>query len=889
MKNIKGKKLLFTFILLLMVIIPVTITFGKFEYASPIQFDNLQGAAAQTITGTYRFSNGSVGAYYIYGADKIPAFCITSSVCRGAESKFWMGEAVTGTGTNHQRFYHTYCLQSGLTANGKPDGISRPYLTAHVYNDHFDNNTLKNKAGNYINANQRELLEDVLASGYHYSENHTQTVYNLSNGDHVKRIFVKQLIVWEIVEGARTNLDEVPNVYHANNSGYYAVITKKTNLHNIYKDQLAAAREYREKRQTGAPIFGKEYTMRWNNSISKYESVISESLNGFSNCSANNNDVSVSTKTTTTGTETIVTSTKAITTPVTITCSYVVGDGSSQYTYFTFTKYTQFQNLVYGIGGTTIKKSFTVRSEASNVYINKYNESGQRINNADFTLTLKSDPSISFALTGNKTTQVIEKSGLYTLRETNPPHGYDKISEVELNIDIKNGTITSSNSAIQVLYDSASNTFYITVVDKEKSFEIKKVNESNAEVKGATFKIYNGNNFSNEVKFNKANNIFNYAENGTVTNIVDNNYSTYSIRFLPKGIYRVEETATPMPYLLPTDINDRTFYIKVEDEYNVFDCGTDSTCKNPKLTVNSSITIKNYESRIEIIKTGTGGLPLGGVKFVLLNEDKTKYITSDYLANEYFYSTSVTDITNATVFITNTDGKIIIHNLPMGTYYLKEIETIDPYVLPEGDAVYTKLVLEMKKDGLKLNGKSSKSESISNASKEFNFYKVDENGNYLAGGKFKIQRFNDDTGKYEDIKLVSVENDGTYQANANIFKEDSESGKVQFTLAHGIATFVDMTPGTTYRILELEAPKGYEVANVDNSAIIRLDRNGYAKGSAIIINQLKKIEGSTAQAELIIEIQTGRKLIRYGLIIAGTLILIAGLMVTLIYVSKKRK
>ena len=98
-----------------------------------------------------------------------------------------------------------------------------------------------------------------------------------------------------------------------------------------------------------------------------------------------------------------------------------------------------------------------------------------------------------------------------------------------------------------------------------------------------------------------------------------------------------------------------------------------------------------------------------------------------------------------------------------------------------------------------------------------------------------------------------------------------------------------MKPGSTYRIVELEAPKGYEITNVENSAIIKLDRKGYAKGSATIINQMKKVEGSTAQAELIIEIQTGRKLIRYGLIIAGTLIIITGLMGALIYITKKRK
>ncbi len=194
----------------------------------------------------------------------------------------------------------------------------------------------------------------------------------------------------------------------------------------------------------------------------------------------------------------------------------------------------------------------------------------------------------------------------------------------------------------------------------------------------------------------------------------------------------------------------------------------------------------------------------------------------------------------------------------------------------------------MNASGPRVNGKVSLEESISNATKQFNFYKVDENGNYLSGGKFKIQKYNEETNKFDDIKITAVTNDGTYQREANIFKED-ENSKVQFTLAHGIATFVDMSPNTTYRIVELEAPKGYQVANVDNGAIIKIDRNGYAKGSATIINQKKTLEGSTAQAELVIEIQTGQKVTKYGLIIGGTLIVIAGLMAGLVYVSKKRK
>ena len=885
----KKKKALYAISLLLLIVIPCVIVFGKKAGFNFNFLSKLKGSPAKVISDTYEYNNKSFNISVIWGSDSTPSFYIGPNEHTGILKKQYIHEAMTSDG----KYYHAYCIDRGVPI----DETDHPDLTAYVYNDNFDSLMARNGSAvdtALVSQEGLEVLQDILASGYHYSEDHTVSIEKIKSSDKttLRKIFVKQILVWEVMGGGRTSLNEVPEACDGHdNCSYKKIISAKSELLTEYKAALQAAREYRSKRNGEsqyAPALFKEHTMRWNSKQQLYTTgVISDNLGGFtSNCKANNSNVTVTIE----NDHAIVTSPTPVQN-VTITCNYVVGSGTSRWWYYDFDSHPEWQRIVNGEGGATIAGSFTVGTEEAKAFITKFSPDTRQVYGSKFTLTLKSDPTVKFPLTGNEDGVVLERSGIYILSETVAPHGYEKIRDTELNIDLNTRSITSSNTdEVQASFNDIVHGFEIKVVDNFRAFNISKLNENNEALKGATFKIYKGSNFSEEVKFSKSNNVFSWAgDSGTVTNITDNNYSTYQIRFLEKGIYKVVETAAPSPYILTSDIADRTYYINVEEDYNVFDCGKDSSCANKKLTVNNTLTLKNYTTRIIVNKTGQAGTLLQGVKFIIMNETRDKYVTATAASGVYNYSGTANDVSGATVLVTDANGNIRVNNIPTGTYYLKEIETIDPYVLPEGEDAYTKLVVDMKSDGPTVNNKKSCLESISNATKQFNFYKVDENGNYLAGGKFKIQKYNEDTNKYEDIKLVSVENDGTYQAQANIFKEDAENGKVQFTLSHGIATFIDMTPGTTYRILELEAPKGYEVANVENSAIIKLDRKGYAKGSATIINQSKKLEGSTAQAELIIEIQTGKKVVRYGLIIAGTLILIGGLMATLVYITKKRK
>ena len=924
----RKKKLLFVALLLLIIVLPMSISLGKNKVSSPLKMIKLSSSASGVESG-YSYHQRPIWANKIYysaqeyldknpGADKrIPYFCVNTGACHQAGNSWFLHEAVKSG-----KHYHGYCLHIGKAAHETKSDGTAPTLTSHTYTDSFDAGIITNAAGNPINANQVKLLQALLASGYHYDINNVNTIDSIYNpigpesipvstainnamSATARQIVAKQILVWEIVEGGRTSFDSyAPNVYNGGNSAYNLIVSTDSNktdyisLETMYKAHIDAAKAYLNAQNNDqSSVFNKEYTMNWNSSAKAYTTGAISGLGKYSSCTSSNADVKVSVNT---SNKTVTVSSTKSNQSATITCTYVVGDGSNKWTYYDFDN-LDWQDIINGTAGSTFRKSFTVKSESSSVKVIKKNSKGANLSGSVFKLTKKDNSSNSSTLNGNGSAATLSQSGTYVLKETTVPHGYEAIPDTEITFDLNskaisctkqgkdsNNNVTCQNGKITVKFNTSNNTFEIIVVDIEQNFAINKTNASGQAIPGATFKVYTGNNFGIQVKFDHSGRDFTYNTNGSTTDVVDASQSSYQLKLLPKGIYKIVETAVPSPYIITTKEQDRTSYIKVEDNYVVYLC-TNSSCSSKSRTVNNSITVKNYTTKVDVKKIGNGGATLEGVKFILYKEDKTTFIKSTVVSSGYNYQGTTTNLTEATVYVTNANGIITVNNLPAGTYYFKEIETIAPYVLPDGDDAFTKVTIEMLADGPRVNSKSSTLIEISNASKVFNFYKIDEQGNYLKGGKFKLQKYNEDLGKYEDIKVVSVTNDGSYPADADIFKEDATNGKVQFTLNKGIATFIEMAASTTYRVIELQAPKGFEIANVDNSAVIKLDRNGYAKGSATIINQKKSLEGSTAQAELIIEIQTGQTVVKYGLIIAGTLIIISGLMTALIYISKKRK
>ena len=226
------------------------------------------------------------------------------------------------------------------------------------------------------------------------------------------------------------------------------------------------------------------------------------------------------------------------------------------------------------------------------------------------------------------------------------------------------------------------------------------------------------------------------------------------------------------------------------------------------------------------------------------------------------------------------EGTALIQYLEYDTYYLiEEVEAPEGYSLPENDENRFTIV-HIKKDE---TGVVDTGEALVNKPSYFTFYKFDEYNTPLDGATFNLQKLDNDK-KYNTLK-VSKET----LSNGNvIYKADEKSELTDITTVGGKATVYYLEPGQ-YRIIEVAAPEGYELpAKTINVATFFVDNDGLVYGNNIISNKKPQevIEYlASDKAELIINIQTGKVVIKYGLIITALIAAIAGLVIFL----RKRK
>ena len=157
----------------------------------------------------------------------------------------------------------------------------------------------------------------------------------------------------------------------------------------------------------------------------------------------------------------------------------------------------------------------------------------------------------------------------------------------------------------------------------------------------------------------------------------------------------------------------------------------------------------------------------------------------------------------------------------------------------------------------------------------FTFYKYDEYNKLLDGAEFKLQKL-DDNKKYHDVTVTKeVTENGFY------YKADSNTTNTKIETKNGSATVYYLEEGQ-YRIVETKAAPGKELNKNPNIATFFVDGSGNVYGNSIIVNKGKteKIEiKSSSSAELIVSIQTGQTVIKYGLIISILVALISLLMI----------
>ena len=226
------------------------------------------------------------------------------------------------------------------------------------------------------------------------------------------------------------------------------------------------------------------------------------------------------------------------------------------------------------------------------------------------------------------------------------------------------------------------------------------------------------------------------------------------------------------------------------------------------------------------------------------------------------------------------EGTALVQYLEYDTYYvIEEVEAPTGYSLQENDDNrFTIVHIKANETEIIDTG-----DALVNKPTPFTFYKFDEYNNPLDGSSFYLQKL-DNEKKYNTLNVRKE----TLANGEEVYRADENSNTAEITTTGGHATVYYLEAGQ-YRIIEVEAAEGYELPKKTiNVATFFVDEDGLVYGNNIITNKKPQetIEYlADAKAELIVNIQTGKVVIKYGIIITA----LVGAIVGLIIILRKRK
>ncbi len=345
------------------------------------------------------------------------------------------------------------------------------------------------------------------------------------------------------------------------------------------------------------------------------------------------------------------------------------------------------------------------------------------------------------------------------------------------------------------------------------------------------------------------------------------------------GTYYVKETVAPPGYELDTTPHAITVStsnvagsgsygsITITDEKKVFDL--------TKMTVDE-------DGNSTILDDGCGADTYTGPTFQLRQNGESLYfkpVKKDGVVVPGHYELASSDTEGATTELRTCNGRLRVYALTSCNYTISETKP------PEGLALPSEPNRNINVCG------SDKTISLTNGYVGLEFQKKNEDGVFLAGGKFSLQMKVNNV--YRDVLLKEL-GEGNYTYDANLTEEDegatyiittkdgSEDGEEK-----GIARISKLPPGE-YRIVEKEAPEGYElIEDKDSNAVITIKDTGADDYYIVeMIDQKVLQNGSRASAELVVTITTGRRVPNYVVIIASLAVL---LVITIILRKRIKK
>ena len=337
--------------------------------------------------------------------------------------------------------------------------------------------------------------------------------------------------------------------------------------------------------------------------------------------------------------------------------------------------------------------------------------------------------------------------GVWKFHQVNSNTGFEKIYDFYITVD--------ENSEKEQYYNILNNKIsaYLQIVKKDSE------TGKTIELADTTFKILNTdtNQYVSQYVGGKVYDTFKTDDKGVSTTYLK----------LEAGNYRIEELKSPSGYLLSNDGVE--FSIGEDTEYNYTTYGAFVVVDFNNVAIKGQVEI--FKSGEEfVIEDGTfkyDTTKLDGVKFNLYADEDIKSADGNYL---YYNKGDLIE-----TLITDNNGYAISKQLPLGKYFLVEVETKDNYVLDTNE-YHFELTTEDNKTAI--------------------IYEKYETLNYLEKGELLFTK----TGTNGELIPNTL---------IEIYTEDNElifSGK---TDENGQISLKNIPVGKSFYLIEKESAEGY--------------------------------------------------------------------------------
>ena len=135
--------------------------------------------------------------------------------------KFYVGSSNASSLTNDGEFYFHSANEGSNYYIGHSSNIGKTINNTLELNKIETFSTLENNSNNLSNE-QRKLLEDLITNGYQFDTTNTQKVSKIaSSKDSTLSMMAMQILVWEVMEGGRTDFTSIePDNINQSTSNY---------------------------------------------------------------------------------------------------------------------------------------------------------------------------------------------------------------------------------------------------------------------------------------------------------------------------------------------------------------------------------------------------------------------------------------------------------------------------------------------------------------------------------------------------------------------------------------------------------------------------------------------------------------------------------------------